>query len=556
MTKSPIGRDAVRCVARFTLSLVAVALVAGASTAARAQLASGASLATASTGGAPLAARFELSAQAVRSSKGGDVTATVVLSRASPRPVEIAFTTSGTAVAGDDYVIDASPLVVQPGETRATLHVTVRPSTSPDKDKSLFITLVPGGARGPTLVGVASHDGVGGPYATHVVHIAPVELGDPIKGLTDTELASFNKGRITFEHRFTPSEGLGPFYNATSCESCHSKPVTGGAADLYRNFYLAVYQFGPTLPQQSSSIPPFLSAVVPAFGSGADHATTTAFTLEGGRPLLPDTIFDFPVLSAQRNSIPIFGVGLFEFVSNATILSHADPDDLNGDGISGRANTALQGTAMGRLGLKSQSNNIELFTRAPLQNQMGITTNPFKGPGSIVSLPVSPLQVSGDPNAPTFDHDPVPDPELSPDRLGDLIAFTRFLAPPVPKPFDADATAGAALFTQVRCTDCHLPSLPSTKGPVRAYSDLLIHFMGNDLVDKIKFGEAPTTTTDFRTQPLWGVSQFAPFLHDGRAPTLMDAIQMHAGEAQTSHDLFMALTEAERLQVIVFLEHL
>ena len=43
----------------------------------------------------------------------------------------------------------------------------------------------------------------------------------------------------------------------------------------------------------------------------------------------------------------------------------------------------------------------------------------------------------------------------------------------------------------VRCTDCHLPSLPSSKGPVRAYSDLLIHFMGDNLVDKIKFGEAP-----------------------------------------------------------------
>lgn len=533
--------------------LVALAVLAAGSGGVRAQALANPPQASAQDA---LSARFEVSAQAVRASKGGDLTATVLLSRPSPRAVEVAFQTSGTAIAGVDYVIDQSPLVVPPGETRADLHVTIRPATTPDTDKSLFITLVPGQPRGPSLVGVASHDGIGGPFSSHVVHLAPIELGDPLPGLTGAELTSFNKGRETFEHRFTPSEGLGPFYNATSCESCHSKPVTGGAADLYRNFYLAVYQFGPTLPQQSASIPPFLSAVVPAFGSGVDHATTTQFTLEGGRPLIPDTVFGFPVLSAQRNSIPIFGVGSFEFVSNATILSHADPDDLDGNGVSGRANTALAGTAMGRLGVKSQSNNIELFTRAPLQNQMGITTNPFMGPGSIVSLPLSPVQVSGDPNAPTFDHDPVADPELSSERLGDLIAFTRFLAPPVPKPFDADAAAGAAIFSQVRCTDCHIPSLPSSKGPVRAYSDLLIHFMGDTLVDKLKFGEAPTTTTDFRTQPLWGVSHFAPYLHDGRAPTIMDAIQMHAGEAQTSHDLFMALTEAQRLQVIVFLEHL
>ncbi len=206
--------------------------------------------------------------------------------------------------------------------------------------------------------------------------------------------------------------------------------------------------------------------------------------------------------------------------------------------------------------MKSQSNNIELFTRAPLQNQMGITSNPFLGPGSIVSLPMAPMQVSGDPNAPTIDNDGVPDPEISHADLGDLIFYTRFLAPPTAKPFNADASAGLTLFKQVRCTDCHIPALPSSHGAVKAYTDLLIHYMGDGDADLIKLGESPSVTTDFRSVPLWGISEVGPYLHDGRASTLMDAILLHAGEAQTSHDLFLGLTEVQRNQVIVFLEHL
>jgi hypothetical protein len=196
-------------------------------------------------------------------------------------------------------------------------------------------------------------------------------LGDPIPGLTADELAAFQRGKQVFERRFRPSEGLGPFYNATSCESCHNVPVTGGSAPLYRNFFLAVYG---TLFSQGS-IPPFLSPVVPAFGHGETHATTFEFTLEGGRTCIPVQQFGLEVFSAHRNAPPIFGVGLFEFVSNAEILSRIDPSDADGDGVSGRQNLDV-GLSVGRLGYKAQSNNIELFTRAPLQNQLGVTSNP------------------------------------------------------------------------------------------------------------------------------------------------------------------------------------
>jgi CxxC motif-containing protein (DUF1111 family) len=487
-------------------------------------------------------ARFNVAAQWA-SERVGSAMLTIELSAPSSSNVRVPFTTSGSAKRGKDFKVDGHAVVIPAGETSVDIPVTILQDNLEEGPETAIFTL--GKATGATTAG---HD-------SFTLAIGTQELGDPVDGLTDDELAAFLAGEEIFLKRFTPEEGLGPFYNAVSCQSCHSKPVMGGAAALYRNFYLAVYQFGPTPASQSSSIPPFLSQVVPAYGSGDLHISST-FTLEGGRPLLPETVLGFPVLATQRNSIPIFGTGLFEFVSNATILSHADPNDVDGDGISGRANTALGGTAMGRLGVKSQSNNVELFTRAPLQNQMGITSNPFLGSAAIVSLPMSALQVSGNPNDPTVDNDGVPDPEISHEDLGNLIAFTRFLAPPLAKPLNADALAGEVLFDQVGCAKCHMPELPSSKGALRPFSDLLVHYMGPDLVDNMKFGEVSNVFEEFRSMPLWGVSQFSPFMHDGRAPTLFKAIDMHAGEAQGARDQFMGLTEDQRDQVITFLEHL
>jgi CxxC motif-containing protein (DUF1111 family) len=392
-----------------------------------------------------------------------------------------------------------------------------------------------------------------GPVTVYTVAINDGVLGAAIDGLTPEEDAAFRRGAMQFDRRFTPEEGLGPFYNATACSSCHSKPISGGAADLYRNFYLAVYyEFTPA--NQSASIPPFLSQVVPAFGSGDLHQTST-FTLQGGRPLIPETVFGLPVLAAQRNGIPVFGTGLFDFVSDVTILANADPNDvLPPVGISGRVNTQFNGGAIGRLGLKAQANNVELFTRGPLQNQLGITSDPLEGSGGIVSL--SALQVSANPNDPTVDNDGVPDPEISPDELGDLIAFTRFLGPPPQTAFTAQARAGEQVFLNLGCAGCHIPELPSSRGPVRAYSDLLIHFLGNDLVDNLKLGDSPFALTEFRTQPLWGIKNVSPYLHDGRAATLHEAIALHGGEAESIRDAYLALPDADREALIVFLEHL
>ena len=388
------------------------------------------------------------------------------------------------------------------------------------------------------------------------VGAAPQVFGEPIEGLTASEVAAFERGLVVFERRFTPSEGLGPRYNTTSCKNCHEVPTVGGSATTYRNFFLvAVGTQGSQF-----AVPPAASIAFPSYGS----STQSTFQLQDGRMVIPQTFFGAPVTAAHRNALPLFGIGQFEFVTDATILSNADPDDANGDGISGRVNFFLG--SVGRFGVKCQSNNIEAFVRAPLNNQMGITSNPFLGGAGIVSLACSPvpaLQAAGDPNTPTADNDGIPDPEMNTQDLGDLIAFTRFLAPPRAKARSAAAERGKALFTSVGCAKCHLPSLPTSKGTtLEAFTDLLIHEMGS-LADGISQGVPQpstlagfTTGSEFRTAPLWGVSMHGPFLHDGRASTLAEAITMHDGEGLAAKTAFDALTQQSKNDLVAFLESL
>jgi len=175
------------------------------------------------------------------------------------------------------------------------------------------------------------------------------------------------------------------------------------------------------------------------------------------------------------------------------------------------------------------------------------------------------FQASGGMDDPTTDNDGIPDPEIEHEDLGDLIAFTRFLAPPQPKAeLDASELNGQALFDSLDCSACHIPSLESSRfGPVNAYSDLLIHYMGPGLADNIGFGTPQASSIDpghngseFRTAPLWGVRHFAPYLHDGRAKTLEDAILWHGGEAQAARDAFDALAQQDKDDLIAFLEAL
>jgi len=378
-------------------------------------------------------------------------------------------------------------------------------------------------------------------------------LGTAVPYASAEQRATFERGREVALRRFDLGGGLGPAYNVTFCASCHERPVIGGAAGLYRNFFLGgtVLSDGTFSPAVSADN---ASGVLRIYSYGASHYA---------RPEVPEEANTL----AQRNPIPFFGVGLLAELDEAVILELADPDDLDGDGISGRPN--YDTGFVGRFGMKAQTVSIEGFIRGPLFNHLGITTDPLSE-AQKAALPVDSsgggmraLRWMGEalsrraqasaPTMPLVDDDGVADPELSSEDLFDLVSFAMLVAVPE---FDITPRGmlGMAVFDRVGCADCHRPRFPGPRGPVPAYSDLLLHDMGEELADGIQMKQA--TGSEFRTQPLWGLSAVGPYLHDGRAATIEEAILHHGGEATRARDAYRALTLIEKNDLGEFLRGL
>ncbi|MFW6050060.1 MAG: di-heme oxidoredictase family protein [Myxococcota bacterium] len=378
-------------------------------------------------------------------------------------------------------------------------------------------------------------------------------MGEPVPFATAEQLATFERGERVATRRLTPAEGLGPHFNVTFCAGCHEKPVFGGSAGRYRSFLLV----GQRLSDGS-------------FVETGVNGIQTQFTLE---PIQRQPDAQDTNVRALRNSIPFFGVGLLAEVPEEEILRHADPDDADGDGIRGRPN--YDRGFVGRFGRKAQTVSIEGFIRGPLFNHMGITSDPLPNVRK-AELPVpsaADLEASGAgaelgegdvgavrahqaaaPAEPTVDDDRAPDPELSENDLFDLVSWAMLLAPPPPDEPTPETLEGEALFEEVGCADCHVPSLEGPRGPVPAYTDLLLHDMGDELADGIVMGEA--TGRDFRTQPLWGLTAVGPYLHDGRADTIDEAIGWHGGEATAAREAYAALPAEAQGRIVAFLESL
>jgi len=378
------------------------------------------------------------------------------------------------------------------------------------------------------------------------------DLGDPLPDASAEQLETFLRGQAVAAKVFTAEEGLGPDFNVSiTCAGCHEKPVLAGSAARYRDFLLVHSK----LPD-GSSIPVGINGVQPQYTVGPG----------GRRPTDPETN-----LEATRNPIPFFGVGLLAELDDLVILAHEDADDLDGDGISGRAN--YDRGFVGRFGRKAQTVSIEGFIRGPLFNHLGITTVPLSDElKARLPVPSAPIDEGGlaaaifelfvqkalaqvaAPEEPNFDDDGVADPELSEQELFDLVSFSMLLAAPRPDPPTPTTEAGAARFEELGCAACHVPALEGPRGPVPAYSDLLLHDMGEELADDIVMGLA--TGSEFRTQPWWGIGVFAPYLHDGRADTLDEAIRWHGGEGAAARDAYEALDNDAQEEVIAFLRSL
>ena len=365
----------------------------------------------------------------------------------------------------------------------------------------------------------------------------PPQPGDPVRGLSAAERARFDSGRAVFDSSFTPEVGLGPLFNGRACASCHEAPVSGGTGEEVEHHATAFHPGGP-----GRACDELAALGGPVYQDSVTPLLRAALGIEK-EPVPPQA-----TAIAERTSPDIFGFGLLDAVPDSEILKYADPDDRNGDGISGRPNRFLDGR-LGRFGRKAFVPTLREFNDGAFLAEIGITNPSVPDEGTVAGKPLPPGT------------DPAPDPELSAHSLDLADAFVRLLAPPAPLKQSRDARRGQEVFTQVGCTGCHVPTLHTGDNPipalshkeVTAYTDLLLHDMGPALAD-ICFGLA--TPSEFRTEPLMGLRLATHFLHDGRAKTPEQAIEMHDGEGARARDLFRALPASDRAALLLFLKTL
>lgn len=372
---------------------------------------------------------------------------------------------------------------------------------------------------------------------------APLEeelLDGPIEGLTKAQNAEFLKGDIAFNDEiFTSQSGLGPIFVANSCGSCHAGDGKGtpfttltrfGQINETGNQFL--HLGGPQL--QNRALPGYSPESIPI------GATFSKFTPPA-----------------------VTGLGFLQFVTDADILAMADPNDLNGDAISGVPNwktlkgyliplnnsLTQNGKYIHRFGKKAAAYNLLQQTVEAYNQDMGITSS-FEPVDVYSGLTI--------------------DPEVSDNTIRNIVAYLQMLKVPIQrKANDAINQKGQNLFTQIKCTSCHVPQLQTGYSPIEAlsyktfypYTDLLLHDMGNVLDDGYTEGSAKTF--EWRTPPLWGLglspnSQGGVYflMHDGRANSIEEAILLHGGEAENSKIEFQNLAQIDKENLLKFLKSL
>jgi CxxC motif-containing protein (DUF1111 family) len=258
--------------------------------------------------------------------------------------------------------------------------------------------------------------------------------------------------------------------------------------------------------------------------------------LEGREEYEPDQADVFE----QRQTPSILGDGRIDTIPDAAILAGGDLTDRDGDGIRGVARRLVIGgqVEIGRFGWKAQVPHLVDFVRDALGGELGLTSADDGRGFALVS-----------------DSDPQADPEFGDAAVEDMAYFLGLLAAPRRTgSLDPEVLRGELLFAQIGCAKCHVPELPGRDGPVPLYSDLLLHDVWPATFRGMSEPDAGPGV--FRTPPLWGIRATAPYLHDGRASDLRDAIHAHDGEARGVRAAFEGLSADGKNALIAFLKDL
>ncbi len=411
----------------------------------------------------------------------------------------------------------------------------------------------------------------------------------------------FKKVWVSSPSSTTSSDGLGPLFNARACQRCHLKdgrghpPAPGERAEsMFLRLSIpaaAEPGSGPGAerkprtdlpePTYGGQLQNFSVQGVPAEGEMTISYREQPVALADGEtaslrvptygvsglhygPLHRDTML------SPRVTPPIIGIGLLEAIPEEEILAGADPDDADGDGISGRPNRVWsdehQKPMLGRFGWKAGQPTVAQQAAGAFRGDIGISTPLYSEPYGDCTEAQRVCR--------TAPHGGASDAEYGTEataQMFDLLVFySRNLAVPARRNLgDPQVLEGKRLFYEANCIACHRPKFVTRRDSIGKeqsfqliwpYTDLLLHDMGEGLADNRPEGEAGGR--EWRTPPLWGigltetVSGHTQFLHDGRARNLLEAVLWHGGEAEAARERVVAMTRAERAALLAFLNSL
>ncbi|MDY0884981.1 di-heme oxidoredictase family protein [Dongia soli] len=382
-------------------------------------------------------------------------------------------------------------------------------------------------------------------------------------------------------------DGLGPLYNARSCNVCHpgggrptalldrhGDPVAGltvhlGQAAKVREAARPDPVYGEQIQTQA------LPGQQPEARLSLSMTDGPVIELAGGervqlqQPQMQLSQLAFGDLAADshagfRMAPAIHGLGLLDRIPEAEIL--AQTKRVKRDGVAGRPNRVLDVVSgesrIGRFGWKAVQPTLAQQDAHAFNIDIGMSTTIFRRPAGDCSGIQRDCLAAPNGNSPQFGNVEIAEPMR---HLIDTFVSYAMLPPQRQRDTDRIA-AGEKLFMAAGCDTCHRPSynLPATAEiPARRispYTDLLLHDMGPGLADGVAEGTAGGS--EWRTQPLWRLGQAvagdapAALLHDGRARTILEAVLWHGGEATAAQQRVVAMSPEERTNLIAFLRSL
>lgn len=423
--------------------------------------------------------------------------------------------------------------------------------------------------------------------STTVFNAGPNAFGMPLANISRLNRRAhvvgnsfFNKNWVFSPSSTTARDGLGPLFHARSCSSCHVKDGRGAPTNNSSTSVGLLFRLG--VPGKSSGDPVLGVQLATKAAPGIEPEGTvnvryeekevgfdnlkTASLRKPKYELIANDHFGKPHAEIQfgpRIAQQLVGVGLLEAVTDKTILANADPNDEDGDGISGKPNFIYNPESkkreLGRFGWKANEANLRTQTASAFLRDMGITS------------PIHPIEDFTKPQKEKINVTLIANPpDIDDSKFERVVTYLRTLAPPAQRNAnDPSVKRGDILFNKIGCSNCHIPTLRTgsitaidelKNQSIKPYTDLLLHDMGEGLADGLK--DSLASGSEWRTPPLWGIGLTKTvngntfFLHDGRARSIEEAILWHGGEGSESRKNYSSLSFDEKNDLLNFINSL